>query len=670
MLYSFVYCLCAGWLQCVPGDSMQAQCTACGCCLQSHMKTLVQHSNSKKHKNNWAANGGKMKISIVKPLHSFENDRVKVAKLALENNHVKVTELALDNDPVKVAELKIAVYIAEHSANSSADHLGKMVPQLDNESDMLRKIAIHRKKCSRLQKYVLGPNFMKLLREDIGDEYFSLIVDECTNEFQVSSLGITIRYFSNSLNKIVDTFYRLVPLVDTKASTVYDTIKKCLNEDNLSLKKLIGIGTDGASALVGSSHSVLSLLKEEIPNITLFKCVCHSLHFAASEASENMPTVLSFIVKETHNWFSDSPLRSNKYQNLYSTLKNAVPRKIPGLSQTRWLADLEAMSVIIDQWDTLQLHFVIAASAERCYIAEQLADAYKNVRNKLYMLHIRKVLKEVSKVNKLYESDNVEVTKITVDLLKMLRSLMQIIVEPSDLSKCSDIDLARYNYQNYFIPLEQVYFGHDFHTLLAYSSLTEDQAMFIKERCRNFVVELVSRIQMRIPDNLNTLLMLNLFDPRNATSQSNARPTDFAVKYIDLVEDIDEFETEWSRISLEKWPEECFGSVHSFWTYVSKALDSGGNKLFPRTSSLALALLSLPFSNASVECIFSQMNVVQNKLRKSLHVPNVEAIFHIRYGLKRQSLTCVQFQPTANLLENFFAGSTDVNDDPIISMEA
>ena len=100
---------------------------------------------------------------------------------------------------------------------------------------------------------------MKLLREDIGDECYSLVVDESTNESTISCLGITIKYFSKSQDKIVDTVYRLLPLVDTKAVTVYDAIKKCLKEDNLSLEKMIGIGTDGASTMVGCHHSVFSL---------------------------------------------------------------------------------------------------------------------------------------------------------------------------------------------------------------------------------------------------------------------------------------------------------------------------------------------------------------------------------------------------------------------------
>ena len=65
------------------------------------------------------------------------------------------------------------------------------------------------------------------------------------------------------------------------------------------------------------------------------------------------------------------------------------------MSATRWLARLEAINVIIDQWDALKLHFQLAASTERCHIAKVLRDAYKDPHNELYFLFVRKVLKEV-----------------------------------------------------------------------------------------------------------------------------------------------------------------------------------------------------------------------------------------------------------------------------------
>jgi len=85
--------------------------------------------------------------------------------------------------------------------------------------------------------------------------------------------------------------------------------------------------------------------------------------------------------------------------------------------------------------------------------------------------------------------------------------------------------------------------------------------------------------------------------------------------------------------------------------------------MFHQTSSLALGLLSLPFSNASVERIFSQMNTVLSKLRNKLHVRSVEAILQIKHGLLRNSLTCASFTPSNEMLRNFMAKAETEHDE-------
>ena len=98
------------------------------------------------------------------------------------------------------------------------------------------------------------------------------------------------------------------------------------------------------------------------------------------------------------------------------------------MAETRWLARLEAMNVILDQWDALQLHFEMAASSERCHMARMLNNVYKDPQNKLYLLYARKVLKEVVKVNKMFHAENAYITKLTQEMLNMYRNLMQLDV--------------------------------------------------------------------------------------------------------------------------------------------------------------------------------------------------------------------------------------------------
>lgn len=625
-MYTFVL---LGWLQPVPGDDTKARCRICGTIMQAHIRSIVGHSEGKKHKEVMSAGSSRTQTSISDSLRPVVQD------------------------PTKLAELKMAVYISEHSSTLSIDHLGELLPQLDKRSTVLQKFKMHRTKCSRLQRNVIAPCYAKNLRKDIGDQYYSLIIDESTNQANVSCLGMSVRYFSASKGKVVDTFYRLVPVPDCTANTLYKTVKECMKEDGLQIEKLIGIGSDGANAMIGRKHSLVTLLQKDNPNITVFRCLCHSLHLAASKASELLPAILTFIVQETHNWFSSSPKRAHSYKEIYNVLEGSTPSKIPGMAGTRWLARLEAMNGILDQWDPLQLHFEMAASTERSHTARVLNDAYKDPQNKLYMLYARKVLKEVVKVNKMFQAEIADITKLTEELLGMYRNLMQLVVEPRYLSKCTLESLPNFKYMDYLIPVCAVQFGYEFSITAAKCSLNDLQITYVKERCVKFVVDLLNEVQLRLPDNINTLLTMKQLHPSTATSQCKQQIEAIVSKYQFTFADMDQLESEWNSLGFEEWPKSCLSNIVSFWAEVYTKTNSVGEKSFPNLSSLALALLSLPFSNASVERVFSQMNVVHCKLRNRLHVRSVEAILQIRYGLKLESRTCVSFTPSDEMVRNF-----------------
>lgn len=202
----------------------------------------------------------------------------------------------------------------------------------------------------------------------------------------------------------------------------------------MSITKLIGIGIDGTSSMVGENHSLYTMLTRDNQEITLVICLCHSLYLGAAKACEVLLTVLTFLVTETHTWFSRSPKRMCQYQEVYKFLQSSMPKKAPGLAKTRWLALLAAVQVILEEWDALKLHFERSASYEWCFTARKLGNAYRDPQNKLYLLFVRKVLKEVVKLNTLFHSQNAEVTKVTDLLLDMYYNL-HIVVEPKYLSK-------------------------------------------------------------------------------------------------------------------------------------------------------------------------------------------------------------------------------------------
>jgi len=129
------------------------------------------------------------------------------------------------------------------------------------------------------------------------------------------------------------------------------------------------------------------------------------------------------------------------------------------------------------------------------------------------------MLKEVVGVNKLFQSERADVSKLTDNLLSLFRSLSQNIVEPSFLAKQSNETLPKMKYKDYLIPTSSIYFGLELNNEVRNCSLNGDQILYIKERCKTFVCTLLDQVQMRLRDNIAVLLKMKLFNPQNATSQ-------------------------------------------------------------------------------------------------------------------------------------------------------
>lgn len=123
--------------------------------------------------------------------------------------------------------------------------------------------------------------------------------------------------------------------------------KACLKERNLEI--VIEIATDETNFMAGKVNSLSTLLRNGNPELTLVRCVCHSLHLATNKAAELVPTVITFIIRETHTWFFTNPKRSRVWQDIYETLEKNIFKKILGLVAIHWLSRLDAINAIIEQ---------------------------------------------------------------------------------------------------------------------------------------------------------------------------------------------------------------------------------------------------------------------------------------------------------------------------------
>lgn len=597
--------------------------------LKAHKKDLVSHAKTDKHKN--------------------ATNREKSAKATKPISLIYKPVLP---ESTKIAELKVAAFIAEHCSLLTVDHLINILPQLDPSSDALKNLKIHRTKCSMLIKNVLGPSMLDALIEEIGDYPFSIIIDESTDHSTQKVLCVMVRFFSHSARQVVTTFYRIIKIIECDAKSVHGSIVNQLKKDGLKIENMVGIGVDGANVMVGKHNSVTAILKKELPDLIIVKCVSHSLHLCAEKAAELLPRQLEFLVRETHNWFSYSPKRLDNYKKLYETMNdNKYPKKIQGLSGTRWLARYQAITTILEEWEELKLLFSIAKSDDKCYMAEQLYDIMTRLPYKAFLIFLKNELKNVTQLNLLFQSDNVEPTKLFDDLFLLYKNLLRQLVIPSQLEKLVDSELIEFNFKEHLMHTASMYFGYEFQNFS--QELEVNDLSDVRERCKNFLCCLAEQIQKRLPDNLSVLKIAADLHPKVATSQvkPDIKPILDHIQRTHIYGNKNDIESEWHQLNNKTWTSTSASAAFYFEVY--NDCDAGGCKRFENVAKFGLAFATVPISNASVERAFSIYNIVKNKLRNRLSIEMLQSMMMVRFTLQRNGGSCTTFHPSAKMLKLF-----------------
>ncbi|CAB4041371.1 Hypothetical predicted protein [Paramuricea clavata] len=144
---------------------------------------------------------------------------------------------------------------------------------------------------------------VEILRK--SKSYFSIIPDETTDVSTEKQLGICVVYFDESDMKIVTRFFDMVSVVDSTANRLYQAIR---------MGNIIGYSSDTTNVMFGEQHSVVSLVKQDVPHVLAVKCSCHLIHLCSSYACQKLSTSLEDLCRNVYSHFSRSSLRQKEYQ--------------------------------------------------------------------------------------------------------------------------------------------------------------------------------------------------------------------------------------------------------------------------------------------------------------------------------------------------------------------
>ncbi|XP_047736335.1 SCAN domain-containing protein 3-like [Hyalella azteca] len=562
---------------------------------------------------------------------------------------------ATSDDKAKKIELELSVVMSCHCAIRSVDHISDFLTKYGKGSD-LEKIRLHRSKCACLLKNVIAPSLRDVLSENLSGKKFSLIVDESTDVSVSKNLCILVRYFNDHSQHVETDLLALVPVTDATGEVLFQEIEAVLHSFGQTFKNCIGFGADGASSLVGKNNSVFSRILQTNPKCILVKCICHSLALAVKHACEKLMADVGFLVTEIPAWFSKSTLRRNDFQKLSEVLNTGGDEQGTGSlppfmksSSTRWLTRGEVMKRIMDNWPELQAYFSLVESSgsfETRSKGRIILGMLKNPYTFLFFSFATPLIREVEKINKMFQAEKVDAEKQCKELMAFHRTLRDRLFDQKGQP----------------LALSNVDFGHDFEIelkkFLDHSSQqanVKSEVASMKQRCHDCLVELFNQVKVRLPDNIKLFNGLSFLSPNMVMSHDVHRAP---LKHLPLSHLLNsEIEQEYRSIPYHDWsadfPLGTPKDALEFWAAVALLKNSVGEIKYPNLSHYALACMTLPVSNAHVERVFSYVTWLKSKTRNRLQLVMMEALLRIRMNLLTRGGCCKEFEASVDMLNRF-----------------
>ncbi|XP_053133533.1 uncharacterized protein LOC128337028 isoform X2 [Hemicordylus capensis] len=370
-------------------------------------------------------------------------------------------------------------------------------------------------------------------------------------------------------------------------------------------------------------------------------------------AIDVLPLNLEYMISQTYLWFSRSTFHQKRYSELYAAInvgENAL--KMLQVTDTRWLSISPCINRVLSQYDVLRLHFQSVKDNEKDYSADLLCQMYSDPVNRLYLVFLQPLVQEANRISKLFLLETVNPVKLITELVMLYQTLLLRIIKPCVFPTWMSVMNYDLRSKRNYLPLLEVNLGQMFLSELANAKLSSQSAEVIQSKCRDCILELVNQIKLRLPPNVHHLESLSALNP--SVVLSPLRPAFSTLSFLSLYRgDHLKLEQQWRNLDSVFWTNTEDGQIEQFWVEVAKHTDEVGDKDFVELGLFALALFTLPFSSAAVECTVSQMNMIKHKLKNRLQDSLLENILRIRAYMHRNKICCNQFQPSKEMISLF-----------------
>jgi hypothetical protein len=258
------------------------------------------------------------------------------------------------------AELKWILFCIKHNHSAkSTDGIGELFRSIF-QCEASKNFKLSRTKFRYILNEALGPHCHELLLKDMKNRLFTLIFDETTNVSSKKQLSIMVRYFSESLGKIVIHHLQTYFMGSATGQLIFEKLCYAMESNGLSYKNLLMLSSDGPNV----NKTVYCLLNEKKKNMTdgrslvsFGTCNLHIAHNTFAKGLSVFGEDAAELASSLHRFFDGWPARKEDYESIQQ--KTGVKshnflKHVP----SRWVTLLGACERIVEQFPAIMEYFL------------------------------------------------------------------------------------------------------------------------------------------------------------------------------------------------------------------------------------------------------------------------------------------------------------------------
>lgn len=632
------------------GSKYAAYCKYCNkhvTCSNRGFSQLLHHSESKLH------------ISLTKDICSGLQTQIQKIVVSTDSKGSRSSFSGVASSSLPVWSQKDNVMKAEllwclktagsNYAYDTSDFIGDTFRAMFPDSQIASNFQMSRTKMSYMITEATGPYFHSILLDDVkkSASVFSLSYDELTNKQIKKQLDIKIRYWSEADNQINISHLATHLMGQAKAKDIVDRLMQTLNENNLMLKDLITVGSDGPYVNKAVFH-LLCEQKKSIdlpPLVQIGTCCLHVAHSAFGKGVQEYGQQAVDFMIDLYYFFKLSPVRQEDLHDIQIDLE-CDEVFLKKHVETRWLTLVPAAERVISQWPALKKYFGTQlpkrdqkiAQNDRCKrIMRCIKDSPLITLTQLNFLVHASIPFE--KFLKRFQKEEPLIHVLHEEMCVLIRSLLGRFVKICEIGSKPIEELIQMKFPSSCLQLNNAELDVGSKTREVLDKIPSQMQTIILNGIRRFYHKATEYAVSKLPLTNTILRNCSCLSYHNIAEPWSSASITLLAQSISLVPSLnaDLVSHEWKLLQCEHIPKEWFFtenetmndeeslseeagakvSLHKspgrkvvridhFWAKIFALKSSSGEQKFPELERLVKALLVLPHGNADLERGFSR----------------------------------------------------------------